>query len=70
MSVLTGLRVLDVGTWIAGPAAATVMSDFGADVIKIEAPRGGDTYRALQALPGIPQSDIEYASSATATAAW
>ena len=60
MSVLGGLKVLDVGTWLAGPAAATVMSDFGADVIKIEAHEGGDTYRKLQDLPGIPRSDVEY----------
>ncbi|MBI1845944.1 MAG: CoA transferase [Candidatus Rokubacteria bacterium] len=60
MSVLAGLTVLDVGTWIAGPAAATVMSDFGADVIKIEAPDGGDTYRAFQRMPGVPESDLEY----------
>lgn len=31
--VLDGIRVLDVASWIAGPAAATVMSDFGAEVI-------------------------------------
>jgi crotonobetainyl-CoA:carnitine CoA-transferase CaiB-like acyl-CoA transferase len=61
VSVLGALKVLDVGTWLAGPVAATVMSDFGADVIKIEAPEGGDTYRTLQDLPGIPRSDVEYA---------
>jgi crotonobetainyl-CoA:carnitine CoA-transferase CaiB-like acyl-CoA transferase len=37
---LQGLRVLDLATLIAGPLAATVMADFGADVIKIEHPRG------------------------------
>ena len=31
--VLAGITVLDVGSWIAGPAAATVMSDFGAEEI-------------------------------------
>lgn len=39
-----GLTVLDCASYIAGPAAATVMSDFGARVIKIEPP-GGDPYR-------------------------
>ncbi len=38
--ILEGVRVLDVGSFVFGPAAATAMSDFGADVIKIER-RGG-----------------------------
>jgi crotonobetainyl-CoA:carnitine CoA-transferase CaiB-like acyl-CoA transferase len=37
---LTGLKVLDVSTLFAGPLAATMLGDFGADVIKIEHPRG------------------------------
>ncbi len=37
---LDGLRVLDVATLFAGPLAATLLGDFGADVIKIEHPRG------------------------------
>jgi crotonobetainyl-CoA:carnitine CoA-transferase CaiB-like acyl-CoA transferase len=39
-NLLSGIRVIDCGTYVAGPAAATVMSDFGADVIKIERPGG------------------------------
>jgi crotonobetainyl-CoA:carnitine CoA-transferase CaiB-like acyl-CoA transferase len=46
---LHGLRVLDCASYIAGPAAATLMSDFGADVIKIEPPEG-DPFRHL--VPG------------------
>src|SRR5262245_35644026 len=45
--LLEGIKVLDVATFIFGPAAATVMSDFGADVIKIEHPTIGDPYRYL-----------------------
>jgi crotonobetainyl-CoA:carnitine CoA-transferase CaiB-like acyl-CoA transferase len=43
--VFDGLRVIDCASFIAGPAAATVMSDFGADVVKIEPPGAGDPYR-------------------------
>jgi crotonobetainyl-CoA:carnitine CoA-transferase CaiB-like acyl-CoA transferase len=57
--LLTGITVLDVGSFIAGPAAATVMGDFGADVIKIEPPEG-DPYRTLYRLPGSPESDRDY----------
>lgn len=39
-SALSGLRVLDVATLFAGPLAATMLGDFGAEVIKIEHPRG------------------------------
>lgn len=44
-SPLEGFRVLDMGTMIAGPLAATLMADFGADVIKIEHPHYGDPMR-------------------------
>jgi formyl-CoA transferase len=42
---LSGLRVLDVSTFIAAPAAAVALADYGADVIKIEAPGEGDPHR-------------------------
>ena len=42
---LEGLLVLDVSTFIAAPAAATALADYGADVIKIEAPGEGDPHR-------------------------
>lgn len=42
---LTGLRVLDVSTILAGPLACQILGDFGADVIKIEHPRHGDGMR-------------------------
>jgi len=57
--VLAGIRVLDVGSYVAGPAAATVMGDFGAEVIKIEPPEG-DPYRSLHRLPGSPVGDRDY----------
>lgn len=48
---LDHLRVIDIGSFVAAPAAATAMSDFGADVIKVE-PLDGDGYRRL--LAGLP----------------
>src|SRR5258707_4964013 len=42
---LAGLTVLDISSFIAGPAAATTLADFGADVIKIEPPGEGDPHR-------------------------
>src|ERR1700728_188860 len=51
-SLFTGLKVIDCASWIAGPAAATMLSDFGADVIKIEPPGVGDPWRASTPIPG------------------
>lgn len=45
MSALAGLRVIDAATLFAGPMAATMLADFGADVIKIEHPTKGDPVR-------------------------
>jgi len=42
---LAGVRVLDIGVLIAGPFAATMMGDFGAEVIKVEQPGVGDALR-------------------------
>jgi formyl-CoA transferase len=53
------LLVIDCASFIAGPAAATVMSDFGARVIKIEPPGVGDAYRNLFRLRGTPE-DVDY----------
>jgi formyl-CoA transferase len=59
--IFEGLKVLDCASFIAAPAAATVLSDFGADVIKIEPPGMGDPYRNLPNLPGYPASEHNFA---------
>ena len=59
--IFEGLKVLDCASFIAAPAAATVLSDFGADVIKIEPPGTGDPYRHLPKLPGYPISPHNFA---------
>ena len=59
-SLLSGLRVIDCASYIAGPCATTVLSDFGADVIKVERPGDGDGYRELAAVSTMPQSEYNY----------
>ncbi|MSO99977.1 MAG: CoA transferase [Acetobacteraceae bacterium] len=56
-SLFSGLKVIDCASWIAGPAAATIMSDFGADVIKVEPIGVGDPWRSRGPIPG---RDVDY----------
>lgn len=55
---LGGIRVIELGTFISAPFAATLLADFGADVIKIELPQGGDPMRTLGTMA--PGSDTGY----------
>lgn len=55
----TGIRVLDMASFVAAPAAATILADFGADVVKVE-PLNGDPQRRFSAYPGMPVSDDNY----------
>ncbi|MDS1139068.1 CoA transferase [Pusillimonas sp. SM2304] len=48
IKVLNGIRVLEQGTFITGPAAGMLLGDLGADVIKIEQPGAGDPFRAFK----------------------
>src|SRR5437762_13662771 len=43
---LEGVKVVEMGVWVAGPSAAAILCDWGADVIKIEPPTG-DPFRGL-----------------------
>src|SRR4051794_25785254 len=45
-SILEGVRVVELGVWVAGPAVGGVMADWGADIIKVEPP-AGDPFRWL-----------------------
>jgi crotonobetainyl-CoA:carnitine CoA-transferase CaiB-like acyl-CoA transferase len=59
--IFSGLKVLDLASYIAGPAATTILADFGADVIKIEPPGTGDVYRFFSAMPPNPVANTNYA---------
>jgi crotonobetainyl-CoA:carnitine CoA-transferase CaiB-like acyl-CoA transferase len=48
MNVLQGLKVIEQGTFITGPAAGMLLGDLGADVIKVEQPVTGDPFRAFK----------------------
>ena len=48
VKVLAGLRVVEMGTFITGPAAAMYLADMGADVVKVERPGTGDPFRAFK----------------------
>jgi crotonobetainyl-CoA:carnitine CoA-transferase CaiB-like acyl-CoA transferase len=48
IKVLDGVRVLEHGTFITGPAASMLLADLGADVVKVELPGTGDPFRAFK----------------------
>lgn len=58
--VFSGLKVVEIASFIAAPAAATMLSDFGADVIKVEAPGMGDPQRLLSSVPPSPPAPGNY----------
>lgn len=59
--ILQGIRVIEAASMVLVPAVAAVMADFGAEVIKVEPPGGGDIHRYGHQLPGMPISEIPYA---------
>ena len=56
LTALAGLRVVEMGVWVAAPSAAALLADWGADVIKVEAP-AGDPMRQVFGSLGI-ESDM------------
>jgi len=59
---LSGVRVIDVGSFLAGPYAASVMGEFGADVIKVEHPDGGDPMRRFGTPTDRPDATLNWLS--------
>jgi crotonobetainyl-CoA:carnitine CoA-transferase CaiB-like acyl-CoA transferase len=62
--LFSGLKIVDLASFIAGPAAATVLSDLGADVLKVESPRFGDPSHVRRTLPN-PAANVDYALQLT-----
>ncbi len=58
-NIFSGLKVVDFASFIAGPGAAVMLSDFGADVIKVEPPTG-DLQRIVYKVPPQPRSQENY----------
>ena len=61
---LTGIRVLDIACFIAAPYAATIMGEFGADVIKVEHPNGGDPWRRYGTRTNLPDQSLAWLNEA------
>src|SRR6202140_2842895 len=55
-TIFSGLKVVDMASFLAGPGAATVLSDFGAEVIKVEPPGIGDPHRMTYKIPPNPSA--------------
>jgi len=58
-NIFSGLKVVDLASFIAGPSAAVILGDFGADVIKVEPP-SGDLWRHGHQIPPQPQASVAY----------
>src|SRR5882724_9791458 len=58
-NIFSGLKVVDLASFIAGPSAAVILSDFGADVIKVEPP-SGEMWRIGHKIPPQPQAKDPY----------
>ena len=64
---LEGIRVVEIGVWVAGPAAGCVLADWGADVVKIEPPGIGDPERTFSGMSEqISRNPFENATAASA----
>ncbi|MFN8544467.1 MAG: CoA transferase [Candidatus Binatia bacterium] len=55
--VLDGIRVIDLSVWFQGPVAGQHLADFGAEVIHVERPQGGDLGRGVRSIKALPVGD-------------
>ena len=62
---MEGIRVVELGVWVAGPAAGGILCDWGAEVIKIEPPEG-DPARGFAKMLGVTCPPTRRSSSTTA----
>src|ERR1700704_4514134 len=58
-NIFSGLKVVDFASFFAAPVASVILSDFGADVIKVEPPKG-ELWRIGNKIPPQPQSKYPY----------
>jgi crotonobetainyl-CoA:carnitine CoA-transferase CaiB-like acyl-CoA transferase len=58
-NIFSGLKVVDLASFVAGPGAAVILSDFGADVIKVEPP-SGELWRIAHKIPPQPIAEDPY----------
>ena len=56
-AALEGIRVIDLTVWFQGPVAAQHLADFGAEVIHVERPKGGDQGRGVRSIKALPVGD-------------
>jgi crotonobetainyl-CoA:carnitine CoA-transferase CaiB-like acyl-CoA transferase len=61
---LSGVRVLDIASFIAAPHAASIMGEFGADVLKVEHPNGGDPWRRYGTQTEAPNRSLAWLTEA------
>ena len=57
MLPLEGLRIVDLTVWFQGPIATRLLADFGAEVIHVERPQGGDPARGVRTIRAVPVGD-------------
>jgi len=58
-NIFSGLKIVDLASFVAGPGAAVILSDFGADVIKVEPPKG-ELWRIANKIPPQPLAKDPY----------
>lgn len=60
MNLFEGLRVLDVAGYIVGPSAESIVSNFGANVVKIKMPGEGESFRAVYRYANLAYSEHNF----------